>query len=293
VTEQCFTEALTEQYPRGNLNIIKMRSRKKLVLLFVVLLISVLIYVVRANLYKKYIVLFHKNGIVSHYDKNGQLTGEYIAYVDGNIYGKSYFINGLREGWCIWYNEKTGRKKDEVFYKAGKVDSIENVYYENGNLNYTVNWKNGRYVDGEYHYLSNGKLNTYNAFDQSKKSDNGYCYVAYDGLGNFHQILGNVFSSYVYTKCKDSVMALNNNNKYTCLENLYLSVAKPPELNSLMDIFINNTKVHGFFMGENNLVIKDAFNNKGVYHIFIRGKLINKSGAIIKADSLKITVAKE
>lgn len=252
-----------------------------------------LIWIYKNEIHKTYIQLFHKSAIIAHYNRKGELDGEYIAYINGRVYGKSYFKDGLREGWCIWYDDETWKKKNEVFYKRGKADGIENVYYKNGNLNYTTHWKNGRYCKSEYHYLDNGTLNTYNAFDESKNVDNDYCYIAYDGEGNFHQILGDVFSPFIYSMCKDSIVALNDKTKFKYANDLYVSVATPPQLIPIVDIFINKANFNRIIIKENAMIVPNIFKNVGSYQITIYGKLLDKNGRIIKADTLKSTVIRE
>ena len=264
---------------------------------FVILLCSIVIislfegYIKRDKLHEAYLILFHKSAIMAHYNSNRQLDGEYITYINGNVYIKSYFKNGLREGWCIWYDDTTWKKKDEVFYKNGKADGIENVYYKNGNLNYSTHWRNERYCESEYHYLDNGTLN--NAFDESKNVNNGYCYIAYDSAGNFHQILGDVFSSFIYSKFRDSIVALTDNIKYSGIKDLYINVATPPQLTNVIDVFINNVRVNKAAIKENLMLIPNVFNNAGTYNIVIYGKLLIKNGKAIKTDTLKTTIIKE
>jgi len=271
----------------------KVNSKKRLIIIGCLVIIGFFSFFKNLEpFYKMYIELFHKNATISHHNKQGKLDGEYIAYISGKIYGKSYFKDGLREGWCVWYDEKTWKKKDEVFYKHGKADGIENVYYENGNLNYSTNWRNGRYCKSEYHYLDNGKLNTYNAFDESKNANNGYCYVAYDETGKFHQILGDVFSSYIYSTCKDSTVALMDNTNYNCIKDLYISIATPPQLTPWMEIFVNNIRFK-VTIHHNTIVVPNVFKKSGSYQILIIGKLTNTAGRTAKADTLKATIIKQ
>ena len=119
------------------------------VLLFLIILFIIL---KRNDLITSYIKLFKISAIISHHNKSGQLEGEYTSYIRGKIYVQSYFKNGLREGWCVWYDENTGKKKDEIYYRKGVAEGTEHGYYPNGSLDYFAQWKNGRYFNSEYHY---------------------------------------------------------------------------------------------------------------------------------------------
>jgi len=240
-----------------------------------------------------YIQVFNKSAIISHRNDNGRLNGEYFAFINGNIFIKSFFKDGLREGWCTWYDEATQKKKREVFFKKGVADGIENVYYPNGKLNYSTQWKNGRYCNSEYHYSENGILNTYNAFDNSKEIDNGYCYVAYDRAGKFHQILGHVFSSYIYSMCGDSIVALLDNRRYKCVNELCINIATPPQLMNNIEIIVNNKVWTESLIKKNTIIVPNVFRAKCAYQISIFGKLLNSSGRIIKTDTLKMSILKK
>ncbi len=221
----------------------KKNTTKWLILLGIVALATILlVYKIRSSIYEGYLQLFHQSAIIANYNKKGQLDGEYIAYVNGRVYARANFKNGVREGWFILYDEETGKKRDEIFYIRGEAEGIENAFYKNGNLNYTVHWRNGKYSKSQYHYSDNGILTNYNTFDQNKKDFNGYCYVMYDKTGKFHQILGNMFSSIIYSTCEDSIITLTDNGKYKCINSLYIDVATPPQLTPMMTIFINDVK---------------------------------------------------
>lgn len=246
----------------------------------------------RYNICILYLKLLKQSGTLAHYNKHGQLDGEFTSYIRGQLYVKSYFKNGFREGWCTWYNETTGKRDTEIYYKYG-VPGVENVYYANGNLDYTAQWKNGRYINSEYHYLDNGVLNTYNAFDLSKNIDNGYCYIAYDNAGKFHQILGDVFSSCIYSTCQDSTIALTKNGKYNCLSNLYIKVATPPLLKPTIKLIVNKITFNKLVIRDNTIVVPGVFDVSGKYEVVIYGKLQTTYGAIIKSDTLKTYFYKE
>lgn len=271
------------------------QTKNNFYILIIIALIAVffLVSLKRDLLYIYFIKASHKTTIVANYNTKGKLDGAYYGFINGKIYGKSYFRNGLRDGWTIWYDEETGKKKREAFYRLGKLDSIENVYYKSGNLNYRSGWKNNKRLNSEYHYLDNGILNTYNAFDNNINSNDSYCYVAYDEKGNYHQILGDVFSSFIYSKCKDSTVALINNNIYTCIKDLFINVATPPQLTPEITVFINKVRNNKIMIKENNIVISGIFNKTGAYQIQIFGRLRTKIGAIIKADTLNVLVYKE
>jgi len=272
------------------------KTDKKPLLFFLIVFVVIILFVSfisRDYLYKGYVQLFHKTTIIAHYNSQRQLDGEYIAYINGRVYCKAYFKDGLREGWCVRYDDTTWKKKNEIFYKQGKPDGIENAYYKSGNLDYTTQWKNGKNYQSEYHYLDNGTLANYNAFDQSKNTDNCYCYVMYDKAGKFHQILGDVFSSFIYSMCNDSIVELTNSSKYRCVNDLYISVATPPKLIEEISVFVNNKSYDSFKIKGNAIFIPDVFTHAGAYQISIIANLRIQNRKIIKADTLKTTIIKE
>lgn len=240
-----------------------------------------------------YLKLSNGSGIISHRDSQGRLDGDYAGYIYGKIKIKSHFKNGLREGVCVWYYENTGNKRREIHYKKGVPEGAENAYYPNGNLDYSVEWKNNRYVNSQYHYRDNGKMSTYNAFDFSKNENNGFCYVGYDSDGRFHQVLGRVFSSYVYTTCKDSIIQLNNEAQYDCISDLHISVATPPDLVTNVKVLINNDSYTKSDAKRNTILIRNAFTKTGKYEIAIYGNLRTLSGAVVKSDTLRMRIFKQ
>jgi len=244
------------------------------------------------DLKKEYIKLFKRNAIVAHYNSNGQLNGEFASFLNGKIYMEGNFVNGVREGWVTEYFEdahETPHIKHKQFYSYGKANGRESEYYENGKLNYTVKWSDDKRFGSEYHYSIDGKPINYDAFDKSGKLGM-YCYVAYDKAGNFHQILGHVFSSFIYSKCKDSIIALHDKTQYRCLKDLYIDVALPPQFTTEMNISINDIDIKHHVI-ENTVILPNVFVTKGNYHIVIRAKLNNRNGGgTIKSDSLKTTI---
>jgi hypothetical protein len=280
-----------------DLSIITMKLKSnnlvKYLLIGVLFLLALMVILNLKDFNAIYIKVFKQSKIVCNYNKYGQLDGEFTSYINGNLHAKCYFKNGLREGLCVWYDVKSGKKKDEIYYQKGKPYGIENAYYPNGSLNYTVPWKDGRHLNSQYHYLNNGKINTYDAFDLRKNEDNMYCYVAYDNAGKFHQILGNVFSSYIYSTCRDSIIELVKDQGYNCVNDLYLNVATPPLLNASVEIVINKIRFNKKTIQKNVVVVPNAFGKPGRYDLVIYGHMLTKYGATVKSDTLTTRLFKK
>ena len=268
-----------------------MLSRKLIVriLLFSTSVLLIAFLLEKDNFYLGYIKLFKRTAIINNYNGSGQLHGEIIGYVDGNIYIRTNFINGLRNGLTTIYY-KNGQIKNQSFFKNDKREGEEVGYYEDGRLNYKGAWKNNKGYGSAYHYTSDGKLTNYDGLDVV----NLFFYMEYDSTGTTTKAFGSCFSSNIfsYDIKTDSIIVLRDNQPYQNINDLNVTVATPPNLIPQINVFINNRAIQYPQMKNNTITIKNTFLNKGIYDIKILGKLLNPKARVIKADTLLLSVTK-
>ncbi len=271
----------------------KRPTNERFAIVIVILMICTIAFLNVGSIYKLYIRVFKKSTIIQHHNSKGQLDGEYIAYVNGKIYGQAYYVNGLKEGLCSLYFD-SGLLQNETFYKHDKANGVENEYYENGFLNYTVKWRNGQRYGSEYHYLPNKKLFNYDTFGVGSGKEDSFYYSEFDSSGHSNKVFGDVFSSNLYYVNKvDSTIILTDNQTYHDITDLYITVATPPGLTPIINISINDKPINNFRIINNTIKIWDAFHYKNNYKIAIHGKFITPKKQFYKNDSLFLTIKKD
>ena len=286
---------------------------------------------------KKYMIAFHRSGLVGTYYKNGKLNGEIELYENGKITRKATFKNGLINGWAIYYypnglvkrkyfakndikdgieysyfedgkinikrTYKDGKKEGSeiIYYRNGKVDrtlfyknnnanGIEHAYYEDGNLKYTRNWLNSKPYGDFYYYFKNKIISLYQTYDIL---GNRFYLIRYDSFGNVTKRLGYMFSAQTYTKVKDSIILLQTRHTYKSINDLYVTIAHPPEVTGKITILINNNDRADFILLDKNTnYIKKAFDHKGTYHIEILVSFISDDLSSDKTSG-ELTIKKE
>ena len=120
-------------------------------------IISIFIAIEFTSIQKKYMVAFHKSGLVGAYYKYGKLSGEIELYENGIITRKATFKNGLINGWAIYYYPN-GLVKRKYFAKNDIKDGIEYSYFEDGKINIKRTYKDGKKEGSEIIYYRNGKV---------------------------------------------------------------------------------------------------------------------------------------
>lgn len=238
---------------------------------------------------KVYIRILKKNAIIQHFNSKGQREGEFLSYLNGKLYVKADFINGLREGWVIKYY-KNGEIQNKTFYNNDKRDGEEYGYYENGKLNYESHWRNGKYYGDGWNWQKNGKLFVYNTTDISDL----FYYSEFDSLGRPNKIVGNLFSSNIYSidNRNDSIVTLSDRGMYGKIKDLYITVATPPKLSTQIDIKINNHDFTHPKILDNTIRIENAFMNRGTYRIYIKDQLLDRNSRVLKLDTLSLIITK-
>lgn len=161
------------------------RSKKEVFLLVLVCLIGVVIglyYIFEQKVYiyqknatcdeNKYCVEIGSGnpitGVIKSYNRqDGRTLTNYTSYKNGIITGKKeYYENGQLEG--------------KVFYKNGKVDGVLYKYYENGQLELEASYSDGKLNGFLKKYYENGQLQM-EAYFLNDKADGVYKEYYEDG----------------------------------------------------------------------------------------------------------------
>ncbi len=257
--------------------------------MFSVLLLLIFASLEREKIYAGYIKLLKKTTIVKQYNNKGQLNGEIIGYIDGNIDVSTNFVNGLRDGLTTEYY-KNGQVENQSFFRHNKREGEEVEYYENGKLNYKRTWKNNKGYGSIYHYTNDSKIVNYDGLDIV----NLFFYMEYDATGKTTKAFGHCFSSNIfsYDLNGDSTIILSNNKAYQNIADLNITIATPPNLIPQINLLINDKPIPDIKIKDNTINVKDAFFDKGIYNIKITGDLMNKNRRIVRADTLNLTITK-
>jgi len=266
-----------------------LRRKIKTAVGFSLLLLLIVIFLEKDKIYIGYIKLSKNDAIINHYNSHGQLNGEIVGYVDGNIDIVTNFRNGLREGLTTVYY-KNGQIKNLSFFKHNQRVGEEVEYYNNGKIDYKRTWKNNKGYGSIYHYSEDGNILNYDALDVV----NLFFYLEYDKTGKTTKALGSCFSSNLFSHYvgSDSSIVLNNNQSYKNINDLNITVATPPKLTTHINILINNKPIVNTKIENNTVTINNILLHQGVYNIKIIGRLINQNGGIVKADTLAVRIIK-
>jgi len=237
-------------------------------------------------------VYYFPDGLIKKkfFVKNNKKEGiEYSYYEDGKIEIKESFKNGQREGPKITYF-RNGQVEQRLLHKKNKVEGKEYAYYEDGNLKYTRNWLNGKYYGDFFYYYKDKSVEVYHAFDILGDK---FFIRRYDSSGKVSKDIGGVFSDHTYTTIKDSVIVLKTGDTYKSIKDFYVTLAYPPIVGGKITILINKKDRDDLVMVDNNtLVIKNAFDHIGTYHIAIDARLV-EGGYITARTTGNLTIIRE
>lgn len=270
------------------------RKKNLLIAFFFLLFIAAGIYC-DSEIYKEYIVIFKKDAVFEPPYINGKLDGPFTIYAKGKIKFKATYRNGVRDGIATKYYDN-GSVENKMFYKNDKLEGLQYRYFENGKLNYSQNLHNGKFYGEQRTYDESGNLNTYSVFDIHEHDFFDY---HYDQRGNLIKQEGFVFSFSIFSidKKRDSVIVLEENaanptNKFHGVEDLYITVATPPNLKLNLTVTINGTTYADLKVVNNTIKIPNAFPNIGTYKIFIESHLKNKQGEMIDGINERARIEK-
>jgi antitoxin component YwqK of YwqJK toxin-antitoxin module len=132
--------------------------------------------IAKAN--KKYkVYTFVDNGVVSalgDLDFNTKKPKGYWQYYykSGNLLSEGkYNENGERIGRWVWYH-MNGKIKEIAQYEDGKLNGVDSIFYENGNINKIIGFKNGLKEGDFFEYSLYGGLIEHSVFKAGKANGN-------------------------------------------------------------------------------------------------------------------------
>lgn len=182
-------------------------------------------------------------------------------------------------------------KVDTLFYKNGKIwtltPRLENWqrngrsyrFYENGKIEYKIDYFRDKKVNEEIWYFNNGKLNFYT---KRNKKEIPFFIIQFDSLGNLKNKLGSIINTEYDIKGGNETLKINNKKI------LRFQYANPEFYNFNLDSIILDRNY--------KLKIKPTYNNKnqiyfdyipkdyGPQKIILYSSLKNKKGKTIISD---------
>jgi len=232
--------------------------------------------------------IFKITTLVEKKNRQNRLEGESVFYENGKVSIKGGFKNGLREGVLIHYYPNDSIKT-KVFYVNDKAEGEVTGYLENGRLRYKGFYKNGKKYGDEYFYYPNKCIEAFHTYDIL---GNKFNIIRYDKKNNLVKVLGYAFSKNLYSiKANKSIAILKDNNNYDDVDNLYVTVSTPSNLNLAFFVKINDKPMNDFVIRDNTLEIPHAFSAKGIYNLSIGGR-ISDSTKVLEQNVLDIKIIK-
>ncbi len=149
---------------------------KVLIVLLISLIIALKLVIYNFTFLKKtYIVIFHKSGVIAHFNSNGKLDGEVDTYVNGKITQKANLKNGLFDGWTADYYPN-GVIKDMSYFKNNKIEGVEFNYYNSGKIKSKESFVDGKYEGPKIAYYQNGQIEQRSFRKNDKVNGTEYAY---------------------------------------------------------------------------------------------------------------------
>ena len=124
------------------------------------------------------------------FSENGTVAVTTFFDQKGNKVSEGKTVNRLNEGQWNYYHKGSTQLMKEEFYKKGKLEGIQKIYFQNGALAEETTYKNG-VREGIYKmYVQNG-----NVVEESTFKNNQY-----DGPAIFSDASGNIVSKGNFVK---------------------------------------------------------------------------------------------
>jgi hypothetical protein len=266
-------------------------------LIFIYACFVVVFYIIcwkYSDIYKEYLILFKKSGVVPHFNLKGQLDGENYLVTNGHVETQADFLDGEKDGWTVQYY-KTGKIAKKTFFKLGKANGLDYVYYESGKLKYSANYINNKQFGNLFWYFENGKLDSYAVYDIKGES---FCLFKYDQSGKIIDMQGLVVSHDFFSidssgPVKILDFNLNRKEGYHDIKDLYIVVAEPPDLHLHVKVKINEKYLSIPPIIDNYIRVPNLFNNPCIYKIYVESHLLNDSGKVINGINIQSTIKKD
>jgi antitoxin component YwqK of YwqJK toxin-antitoxin module len=265
-------------------------GKYKLLYIAILAFTLALFFLNKRSLLEAYYVIFNKSGELYSINDSGNFDGKAKVYIEGNKTFEGNFKNGRLDGWVLnYYND--GTVKSKYFYVNGKIDKTEYRYHANGKKSFKGTWRNGIWYGNQYYYNENGNLITFDVRDM----DNGFYYSSYGADSKVEKIYGYMISDKLYIKDRlsDSIKILRPGHQYQNIDDLYITVANPPNLKSTFNIYISGSKpikING--LHATTIKVKQAFKKNGRYDICIYGELRDMENTMIKRDTVCTIISK-
>ena len=122
--------------------------------------------------------------------KDGEVDGEFLEYyADGNLYAKSYYVAGKKNGLetVYHYNKKIS---SEINYVNGEISGGYKTFHSNGKPNEVGQCLEGNFTGAWKTYYSDGTLESESTYKKGSLSD----------LYNYYDTDGKLYYDYIYRK---------------------------------------------------------------------------------------------
>lgn len=229
--------------------------------------------------------VFSLDGKYVPYNKNKQIHGEAIEYIDGKIHVKESFVNGLREGWAYEYH-KNGRLSRKTHFSKGKPDGSEFLFDEKGRIVESRNYLRGSPYGDWFKYDTLGTLTKYSLIDIS----GGIIFSSKADLsGNLNDMHGHVVSSSFYSfDANQSVVNLMERANYLNkgFKDLYITVVHIPNNKLIVSVNINGVNYSFNNINSSTIRIPNIFKYPGEYNITLKSNFFNRKGEAINGINI-------
>lgn len=235
---------------------------------------------IRSNVYLLLIIAF----VLNSCSNNKSDLKEVTTYFPDKSVAEKYYVrnDSIKEGRYISFY-KNGNINAVCYLKNNKLDSTYIDHYDNGQLADSLNYADGDLFGEQFYYYRDGTLRKYAVVD-------GYGDVIYalrfDSLGNEIYREGVAVSGNFYCdKCvKDEIhlgekfyintMCSTPPNTSTAVSWGMLNEKGTKETEELLEIYSNNI-----------VSFSPKPKQKGVYTLYIKGVIKDKSNSILQVDS--------
>jgi len=239
-------------------------------------------------LQRVYYEISRKDGIIKLKTDDEQYT--VYEYRHGKLYSKHLEINGQFNGLAYRYYDNG--KVEKKLYINNKTSYFKEFGFSpNGGLSYIGGYfKLKKY--GSWNFYKDGHLDSYKSFDADGEP---YFTTKYSKKGNLVNSKGLILSEVFFSVDQQgNVVILKDTiqRKYSGIRDLYLTVAIPKYTKLYISVDINGTKYTVDKVINNTITIKNVFENKGVYEIFVETHLFDRKRTIINGVNMKRRIVK-
>jgi len=225
---------------------------------------------------------------VEVYNRKGKLDGLKIVYYSNEaVLMTANYKDGKLDGDYIEYFP-SGEILSRAHFRNGKQRGLKVRYFRNGNLDTRITYSDdGNRIGSAISYYSNGKFKKYNCF-------------AFDGL-NMYVLSLDSNSNVIKEEGKsfdESFHVLNNFDSVKVNESVFsfeILVSKPPFRRNIISIYElskEGKKINVQTLESDTFVVKvnRRFDQTGLNHLYVVGKVYNQKDDCIIKDSIDYSV---